>query len=418
MLILDRFSMGIGDRFAHQGRAQLKAVQMAKEKGVHITPVWNKSYREHQIIGSEPLTTRTEADQAVKELGWTGSYFIDADHINLDNVDFFMNSCDFFTIDVADYIGKPADRGAISDFVSKYKDYVGVQTIPESEIRLEISSSQIRRIAELFLHAVQKAAEIYRHIENQKGRGNFITEVSMDETDVPQSPVDLFFILAALADQDVPLQTIAPKFSGRFNKGVDYAGDIERFQSEFEQDVLVISWAVQDFALPKNLKLSVHSGSDKFSIYPSIKRVIDKYDKGLHLKTAGTTWLEELIGLAEAGGEALELVREIYRKAGAQFEALSAPYKSVIDIDKAMLPSPEEVESWDGKRFAETLRHDPQNSHYNAHFRQLLHIGYKIAAQMRERYLDALRTHEEIIAHNVRDNLFSRHIKQLYPGVS
>ena len=132
----------------------------------------------------------------------------------------------------------------------------------------------------------------------------------MDEVPDPQTPVELFFILKMLASENIPLQTIAPKFSGRFNKGVDYVGDPEKFAEEFEADLMVIDFAVKEFGLPENLKMSVHSGSDKFAIYPYIGSIIKKYNKGIHLKTAGTTWLEEVIGLAEAGGEALDFVKE------------------------------------------------------------------------------------------------------------
>ena len=92
----------------------------------------------------------------------------------------------------------------------------------------------------------------------------------MDETDRAQSPVELLIILAAIADEGIPVQTIAPKFSGRFNKGVDYVGDVAQFEREFALDIAAIAYAVKQFGLPANLKLSVHSGSDKFSIYPAI----------------------------------------------------------------------------------------------------------------------------------------------------
>src|SRR5665647_1913967 len=128
----------------------------------------------------------------------------------------------------------------------------------------------------------------------------------------------------------VPVQTIAPKFTGRFNKGVDYEGDPIRFGKEFEEDILVIRYAVAKFGLPKNLKLSVHSGSDKFSIYPIIGSVIRKHDCGLHLKTAGTTWLEEVIGLAVSGGKGLEIAKLIYRNAYERREELCAPYAACL----------------------------------------------------------------------------------------
>jgi hypothetical protein len=210
------------------------------------------------------------------------------------------------------------------------------------------------------------------------------------------------------------LQTIAPKFTGRFNKGVDYAGDLVQFAREFEEDVLVIDYAVKTFGLPENLKLSVHSGSDKFSIYPVMAEIIKKHDKGLHLKTAGTTWLEEVIGLAVAGGEALETAREIYIKALGRKEELCAPYADVIDIDDAQLPLPEEVMTWSSGKFASTLRHVPGDPDYNPNFRQLIHVGYKIASEMGERFTGLLKKHKEIIGKCVEENIYDRHLKRLF----
>ena len=161
----------------------------------------------------------------------------------------------------------------------------------------------------------------------------------MDETDSPQTPSELLVILAALADEGIPVQTIAPKFTGRFNKGVDYVGDVAQFEREFNEDLAVVAYAVKQYGLPANLKLSVHSGSDKFSLYAPIRRALARFGAGLHLKTAGTTWLEELIGLAEAGGSGLALAKEIYAEALDHVEELCAPYATVIDIDSQRLPS-------------------------------------------------------------------------------
>lgn len=161
----------------------------------------------------------------------------------------------------------------------------------------------------------------------------------MDETDLPQTPPELLIILALLADEHVRLQTIAPKFTGRFNKGVDYVGDLVQFEKEFNDDLAVIAHAVRQYGLPANLKLSVHSGSDKFSLYPIIRKALAKTGAGVHIKTAGTSWLEELIGLAEAGGDGLALTKEIYAYALEHVDELCAPYASVIDIDRSHLPS-------------------------------------------------------------------------------
>lgn len=411
---LEKYSFGIGDRFSQQGEAQLKALMKAKEMGIEIVPVWNKSNREHQIIKSSPADTRAEADQAVTALGWTGPYYVDADHINIVTVNPFMEHSDFFTLDVADYIGTEAEADEMESFLALAGAYTGEVKIPGIEDPFLISQDGLREIAGKFLGAVAKAAQIYQHIESRKGAANYIAEVSMDEVASAQTPEELFFILLMISHYGIPAQTIAPKFTGRFNKGVDYVGDVDQFRKEFEQDLLVIDFAVKTFDLPDNLKLSIHSGSDKFTIYPLMGELIGKYDKGIHVKTAGTTWLEELIGLALAGGDALALAKTIYSKAYCRQEELCGPYETVIDIDPASLPLPPEVDKWDGKKFAATLRHEPGHPDYHAGFRQLLHVGYKVAAEMGDEYLAMLRLHNEIVAEQVTTNIYDRHIKRLF----
>ena len=236
----------------------------------------------------------------------------------------------------------------------------------------------------------------------------------MDETDAPQTPVDLLVILAALANEAIPLQTIAPKFTGRFNKGVDYVGEVPQFEKEFREDLAVIAHAVQHYDLPADLKLSVHSGSDKFSIYGPICRALHDTGAGVHLKTAGTTWLEELIGLAEAGRDGLRLAKEIYAEAFAHREVLCEPYAAVIDIRPDRLPAPAEVQSWTSQEFVAALRHNQSNPLFNPDLRQLLHVGYKIAAAMGERYLEMLEACRPSISRNVTYNLFERHICPLF----
>lgn len=415
-MILEKYSFGIGDRFCHQGKAQLSALIKAKEQGLNITPVWNKSHREHTIIGTTPADTRQEALDAVKALQWDGPYYVDADHIGPGNVDQFIESSDFFTLDVADFITQPADKADVDAFVKKYSKYIGSLAIDGIEHTLDITEERIIEIADKFLLAVKQAGEIYRHIAKAKGGGNFITEVSMDETDQPQTPVEMLFILAAIADEGIPAQTIAPKFTGRFNKGVDYVGDVTAFAKEFEEDLAVVAFAVKEFGLPENLKLSIHSGSDKFSIYAPIAKALKKFDAGLHVKTAGTTWLEELIGLAMAGGDGLSIAKEIYAKALHRFGELCGPYATVIDIDTAELPTAEQVDTWDGLSFVSALRHDQSCEQYNPNFRQLLHVAYKIAAEMGTRFSDALDRHEAIIAQNVAENIYERHIRPVFIG--
>ena len=413
--ILSKYSFGVGDRFAHQAKPQLKAMIKAKEDGFAITPVWNKSYREHEIIGSKSFTTRSAVDKAVADLNWDEPYFLDADHINLKNVDFFIDTCDFYTIDVADYIGRSIDGKKQKIFYEKNKNFIGQLEFPGID-SIEVTPALIQAVAEKYLYAIYEAKKIYDYIRSKLGDKGFVVEISMDETDKPQTPDELFFILAGISELNIPINTIAPKFSGSFNKGVEYVGDVSLFKKEFEQDIAVIELAKKEFGLNPDLKLSVHSGSDKFSIYPLMNEVITKSGAGLHLKTAGTSWLEELIGLAESEGDGLEIAKHVYSESYKYYDQLCSPYLSVIDIDKEKLPTPDEVNRWGGETFSQTLRHDQDHPLYNLNFRQLLHVGYKIASKLENKYLEALVANEAIISKNVTENIFHRHIEPLFLG--
>jgi hypothetical protein len=415
-VILEQYSIGVGDRFAHQGAAQLSALQEAERRGVTIVPVWNKSFREHTIVGTNPAEARSAADHAVKERGWKNSYYVDADHIGLKNVDLFIESSNFFTLDVADYIGKAASESEIERFVRSTSKYLSAFPIAGVQTTTSVTEADLRSIGGKYLYAIQEAGRIFRHIAEKKGIDNFVAEVSTDEANEPQTPAQLFFILAGLAHEGVRVQTIAPKFTGSFLKGIDYVGSVGTFSTEFEEDLLVIAQAVKTFDLPKNLKLSVHSGSDKFSLYPVIHRALKKHNAGLHLKTAGTTWLEELIGLAMAGGPGLETAKQVYVNAYNRIDELCKPYETVIDINRAKLPEPRTVLSWTSDEYANALRHNQKDPRYNLHFRQLLHVGYKVAAEMGETYLRMLRDSREVIGKNVTENLFDRHIKPIFLG--
>jgi tagaturonate epimerase len=416
MQLVEKYTFGVGDRFAHQAMAQLRAFQTLLQAGVAVHPVWNKSNREHNFIGSEPSSVLESARQAVANLDWKLPWYVDADHIQLATVDRFLDSSNFFTIDVADSIGKPASTLDIDQFVKAHPELIGEIPLQGLAEPVLITESLVRSVASKYLLAAQEAGRIYQHIASRKDPNSFITEVSMDETDSPQTPPELLIILAALADQKVPLQTVAPKFTGRFNKGVDYVGDLRQFRSEFLADLAVIRFAIERYPLPKTLKLSVHSGSDKFSLYPIIRQSLQETGAGIHLKTAGTTWLEEMIGLAEAGGDGLQLANEIYAYAIQHIDALCQPYASVIDIDRTRLPTCQTAASWTGPEFASTLRHIPGNPWFNPSVRQLLHVSFKIAAKEGDRYLDLLKSNERIVGEQVTANIYDRHLKPLFIG--
>jgi tagaturonate epimerase len=413
-LTLGKYSLGVGDRFARQAVPQLRACLAASHQGVEVVPVWNKSNREHAIIGSDPASTRAAADAAVKALAWKGPYHVDADHIGLRTVDRFVPYADFYTIDVADWIAKPAEAADLAAFTQRHTELVGRIAIPGIEKPFEMTAAELQRVVGKYFLAVKEAGKVYRHVAAAKGAGRFVTEVSLDETDSAQTPPELLVILAALADESIPAQTIAPKFTGRFNKGVDYVGQVAGFEREFTQDLAVVAFAVKQYGLPVNLKLSVHSGSDKFSLYGPIRRGLARFKAGVHLKTAGTTWLEEVIGLAETGGKGLALAKEIYAQALEHVEELCAPYATVVDIDRRKLPAASVVTGWTAEKFVAALRHDQKNPAFNPHLRQLLHVGYKVAAKMGARYLDALAECEACVSRNVTENLYERHLKPLF----
>ncbi len=417
MLTLERFTFGVGDRFAQQAAAQLRAFQRLAAEGIDVVPVWNKSNREHMFVGSEPQAVYDAAAAAIKQAGWTKGWHVDADHIRLETVDRFIPCSDFFTIDVADSIGQPPTDADVAAFLARHPELLQPVTVCGIVAPLALSREATTAIARKYLRAARDASVIAQHIAERKGGADrFIAEVSMDETDQPQTPPELLVILALLADEGVRLQTIAPKFTGRFNKGVDYVGDLAQFEREFRDDLAVIAHAIAVYGLPANLKLSVHSGSDKFSLYPIIRRALAKTGAGLHLKTAGTTWLEEIIGLAEAGGAGLELAQEIYAYALAHVDEFCAPYASVIDIDRSRLPAADVVAGWTGPELASTVRHVPTHPRFNPHVRQLLHVSFKVAAKQGDRYLDLLRANAEIVGRQVTENLYDRHLRPLFVG--
>ena len=412
---LEKYSFGIGDRFGKEGRAQLRAIQEINKLGVPVVPVWNKSNREHQLVGSTQSDVAREAEDAVRANGWASSYYVDADHINLSNVETFLSHSSFFTLDVADFIGRSAPDQLTRDFVQR--NIQGVfpdQVLPGMALNTKEKEAFLNNFADQYLTAIQEVKNIYDYILVRRSGEPFVPEVSMDEVAIPQSPLDIYFILKELKHLGVEPQTIAPRFSGLFAKGVDYEGDIELFSQEFEMDVRILQHAIQTLDLPSNLKLSVHSGSDKFSIYPVIREILHKYDAGIHVKTAGTTWLEEVIGLARGGMAGLAIAKFIYREAMGRYDELAGPYSTVLHISRNQLPPVKEVLGWKADRFTKTLTHDQRIREYNPNFRQLMHIAYKIAAEMGPEFLDALDYYRDSVEEQVYTNLLDRHLKRLF----
>jgi len=156
---------------------------------------------------------------------------------------------------------------------------------------------------------VQHAGKIYRHIEMKNGTENFIAEVSMDETDAPQTPPELLVILAAIADEKIPAQTIAAEIRRALQQGRGLRGDLVQFEKEFHDDLAVIAYAIRTLRPARESQTQRPTAQRRFrSTRSSGTRC--RIRRGAAHQDAGTTWLEELIGLAEAGGDALALAKE------------------------------------------------------------------------------------------------------------
>lgn len=411
---LGKYSVGVGDRFGRAGVAQLGAIRRLYDDGVLATPVWNKSLREHRLTGTNPEGTRQAADAAVRESGWIHSYFVDADHVDPESLDSFLPHCDYFTIDVARYLGSPAAPDLRARFLATSAELIGTEEVPGATRRFEITRELADFAASQYLEALVQAQSAYRRIAERKEPGGFKIEVSMDETPRAQSSEELLLILRAASLLQLPLDAVAPRFTGRFLKGIDYLGDVRRFEDDFENHVAALRFAVTNFKMKTELKLSVHSGSDKFSLYPVMNCVLKRHDAGLHLKTAGTTWLEEIAALAESGGDELQLARDIYRTAYVERDTLVAPYAEVVAVDCARLPTPEVVQDWTGPELAAAVRHLPTDPRFNPDFRQLMHVAYPVAARFGRRFLDALENNQAQIGPRVTENLYERHLRPLF----
>ena len=299
---ISKYSVGIGDRFGLEGAAQLRAFQAARDGGVTITPVWNKSNREHSLIGTRPEDVRAEAAAAVKSSQWAGPYFVDADHIGLATVDKFLAASDFFTIDVADLIGKSASDSSIAKYTADMQRFSGALPFRVSPNRWLSCRRLSADRSEIPFCRRRGGPGLPPHCRKGGKNGHFRHRGVVRRSQQPADPGRGLWVLAALARGEGVRWPPWPR-AGEFLKGIDYVGDVKQFHPRI-RGVLSLSWRSpsKPFGLPASLKLSVHSGSDKFSLYPIIRRAIHKADAGIHLKTAGTIGWKRVIGLAAARG--------------------------------------------------------------------------------------------------------------------
>jgi len=412
------FSFGFGDRFSLHGHAFVKAIKELQANGINIFPVWNKSHTEYKSTADTPKQMYLSIKNCAQEASLNQGFGFDADHVTMENIDRYIADCDYFTIDVSNYIRKLAPYDEMDTFIKGNQRYIGRLEVPGMNDAFHVFENVITSYAGMYLLAAKKAGELYHYIKEKKADKPFITEISMDEVNYSHSPLELFFILNALSFYDVKFQLISPKFIGRFNKNIDYVGKLPQFEAELDMYIKIIKFAVDEFGLDPSLKLSLHSGSDKFSVYPIINKMLRKHQVGIHVKTSGIGWLSSLIVLASKGGENLDMVKTFYTEAYQDFSNIITHYDKVTDINKSKLPTEEEIKTWSAEKFVRALDNTVSDQGYNPTLRQFMACAYGVVANKRDKYEKAVKDHLEEIDHKIAYYLVELHLKPLFAGVN
>ena len=323
-----RKSVGLGDRLGSATPGHIRALRRVRG----IVPVLaQQSIREMERSERTPEQVLDEAMWGVFQEGWRNGYGADADHLKTEAD---IDSCAqagfvTYTLDPGDYVDNDADSDGLDILLPKaealpWKElgttlaatretYLGRTWDLGPTCRLRLTEEALLRAACKYGRAVAHLMKLYRHVIRVLGGRPHEVEVSVDETDTPTKPEEHFYIASELKRLGVEWVSLAPRYVGRFEKGVDYIGGLDRFEEAFTRHV-AIARALGPY------KLSLHSGSDKFSIYPIAARIAGNL---VHLKTAGTSYLEALRAVARVDAE---LFRDIYRFAIANYERDRATY--------------------------------------------------------------------------------------------
>jgi hypothetical protein len=395
-----RTSAGFGDRL---GLATPGHVRAVRETG--IAPIFaQQSVRENARTGRTPQQVMDDATWGLFQEGWREPWGADADHLKTPAVvdGFVAAGYTFFTIDPGDHVDNEAHTAPPAQVEAKVqalpwdaledtaqdleRRYLG-RSFDLGEIALTFERETLWRAAAKYGRAAAHTARMYRHLPESSqlsGRSGFELEVSVDETETPTSPEEHFFIANELRRLGVRWVSLAPRFVGRFEKGVDYIGDLDTFSAEFTRHVAVAR-ALGPY------KLSLHSGSDKFSIYPIVARLADGL---VHLKTAGTSYLEALRAIAQVDPA---LFREILAFARARYDTDRATYH--VSAQLANVPAPSALSDADLPTLLEQ---------FDA--RQVLHVTFgSVLDRFGDQLLATLRGHEETY-HNLLESHFRRHL--------
>jgi hypothetical protein len=377
-------SFGFGDRLGLATAGHIAAV-----RGTKFAPVFaQQSVRENARTGRTPRQVLDDARRAVEAAGWEAPWGADADHLKtLEDIPPFVEAgYTFFTVDPGEYVDNAADTDP-PDLLERKAAGLDWEALSASYLRPNgeqawgrFEAASLQRAAVKYGRAIRHAAEMYRRISQMRDEFDF--EVSVDETDSPTTPLEHFFIAGELTRLGVRFTSLAPRFIGRFEKGVDYIGSLAALDAEFAQHAAVTA----HFG---TYKLSLHSGSDKFSVYPLIAK---HWGDRIHVKTAGTSYLEALRVLATLEPD---LFNRIYTFCRECYETDRRTYHVSAQLDR--LP--------DGKDLPALLD--------DFHARQVLHVTYGSAlAEFGAQLKAALARHEPAYRKRIQSH-FGKHLHLL-----
>ena len=374
-------SFGFGDRLGLATPGHIAAV-----RGTKFAPIFaQQSVRENTRTGRTPQQVMDDAKRAVDAAQWDLPWGADADHLKTveDLLPFVKAGYTFFTVDPGEHVDNMADTDPLDVLKQKV---AGFDWDELSALYLNQNSEQawgrfepetLMRATVKYGKAIQHGVTMFEHLSELKDAFDF--EVSVDETDSPTTPLEHFFIANEFTRKGVKFTSLAPRFIGRFEKGVDYVGDLDALDAELAKHAAVTA----HFG---TYKLSLHSGSDKFSVYPLIAK---HWGERIHVKTAGTSYLEALRVLAECEPD---LFLKIYFLGRERYEIDKRTYHVSAQLNQ--LPSTDDLPS---------LLND-------FHAREVLHVTFGSAlAQFGLELKAALVKHDDAYYEGLKAH-FNKHL--------
>ena len=392
-------TFGLGDRLGIAAPGQLRAI----EKYDAIPALAQQSIRELNLTGRTFDDVLDAATFGVFREDFRRGFIADGDHLKTDDeVEYALGSgYTMITLDCSEHIRNDVNNMTDAEVYGEYQadkqleELYCNKSFAIEDCTVSFSAEEFRRACLIYCNAIDHAEHIYRkYIEGRP----VAFELSIDETATPTTPAQHYFVASELIRRGVKLTTVAPRFCGEFQKGIDYVGDLARFEAEFSVHAAI--------ARHFGYKLSIHSGSDKFSVFP----IIGRLTRGnFHVKTAGTNWLEAMQVVAECDPK---LYREVHKFALSAFDEAKKYYHVTTDLTR--IPDIDTLSDEELPGLFE--QNDP---------RQLIHITYGLilnakadgAPLFRGRLYKLWRDHEEVYARHL-DRHISKHLELLYSEIN